>query len=287
MKLKDIVTLGNLLCGFAAVIAIIHGHFDWACYLIYIAYVFDVLDGPVARLTKQYDTFGAHFDSACDFVTNSVAASFIVYYAFEHIAGYPTWLAAIIAAFPIGFGTGRQAQQADKPLSYPCYWLGLPRPVATLFIVPMLHSPLFNHADPIVAQIFHPIAAVLIAALSYLHLSTLAYPNHKSRRWMYLVRVGVWSFLGGVPVAALVAWLVLDNLAWVSVYVLLCLFGYIFFSWTQIPREDLRRIRHYLDTGEVIDPLVHRDGTWRPSRAFPYFEAVGEPTSHPTPHILG
>ena len=66
MKLKDYFTLGNLLGGFAAVIALMHDQFTLACGLIYVAYAFDVLDGPVARLTGQYDTFGGHFDSACD-----------------------------------------------------------------------------------------------------------------------------------------------------------------------------------------------------------------------------
>ena len=48
MKLKDYVTLGNLLGGFAAVIALMHDQFTLACALIYVAYAFDVLDGLVA-----------------------------------------------------------------------------------------------------------------------------------------------------------------------------------------------------------------------------------------------
>ncbi len=272
MKFKDYVTMGNLVGGFAAVIALFHDRFDLACYLIFLAYVFDVLDGVAARVTKQYDTFGEHFDTACDFITNSICAGFIVYYAFANRAGYPWWAAAILGAFPVVFGTIRQARGADRPLSYPCYWLGVPRPVAALFIVAMLKSTLVTGTSPAVSQVAYGVAAVLVVVLSYLHLSTLPFSNHKARRWLGPMRFGVWFFLGGSPVAFFVSWLVLGRPELIFDYLTFSLFMYIFVSWTQIPRADLDRIRAYLDGGDVEKPLVHVDSTWRPSSLAPYFE---------------
>lgn len=274
MKLKDYFTLGNLLSGFAAVIALLHSRFDWACYLIYIAYAFDALDGPVARLTKQFDTFGAHLDTASDYVVNSICSSYIIYYAFERFAHYPWWAAAFVAAWPVAFGTIRQARGADdcRP-SYPCYWIGVPRPVATLAIIALLQSGLFPHDSAGAWGTWgHAVSAATVIVLSVLHLSRIPFINNKHRRWMGIVRVGVYVFLAGAPIAALLGWAVLGRLAFFFDYVLFCLIIYIILSWATIPRTDLRRIRAYLAGGELVRPLVHKDLTWRGRTLFPFFD---------------
>jgi len=274
MKLKDYFTLGNLLSGFAAVIALMHHRFDWACYLIYIAYAFDALDGPVARLTKQFDTFGAHLDTASDYVVNSICSSYIIYYAFWRFAQYPWWAAAIVAAFPVAFGTIRQARGTDddRP-SYPCYWFGVPRPVATMAIIALLQSGLFPHDSRVAWGTWgHAVSAAVVVVLSILHLSKIPFPNNKRRRWLGLESVAVWLFLAGAPVVALVGWLALDRLAIFFDYVLFCMLVYVGLGWTTMPRTDLGRIRAYQAGGELVRPLVHKDFTWRPKTLFPFFE---------------
>lgn len=263
MKLKDYCTLGNLLGGFAAVIALFHDRFDWACYLIYIAYVFDVLDGPVARLTKQFDRFGGLFDSVCDYITNSIAVSFIIYYAFWKLAGYPWWLAAGIAAFPFSFGTIRQARGMERDLSYPCYWIGVPRPVLAIFILAALNSSLFNLPMSPWRELGHGATAALVVVGSILHLSHLPFVNHHERRWMSWLRFGAYFFLAGTPLAFLVGWLVFKQPELGYDYLLFSMFIYVFLSWTQIPREDLRRIKAYLRGEPLRKPLVHLESSWR------------------------
>ncbi len=274
MKLKDYVTLGNLLGGFAAVLALMHDEFQWACYLIYVAYAFDVADGAVARITKQYDTFGGYFDSACDFVTNSVVTGFIVYYAFHHNAGWPWWIAAILGAFPISYGTIRQARQQDQPSSFPCYWLGLPRPVASLFIVALLSSSLWSVSAPYL-YVVQGVSALMVVVLSHLHLSSLPFVNNK-RRFVGSMKVGMIFFLAGSPIFGLVAWLGFGQPEWFFEYILFALTVYICLSWTQIPKTDLQRIRDYLAGGEVVLPLVHKESDWMPSHWLPYFEKPSE-----------
>ncbi len=268
MKLKDYVTLGNLLGGFAAVIALFLGSFDWACYLIYIAYVFDVLDGPVARLTKQHDTFGSVFDEVCDYITNSVMASFVIFYAFWKLALYPLPVAAVIAAFPLTLGSLRQARSMDKPMSYPCYWFGLPRPVLALFALSLLNSSWF-HAKAAPWNVIAPASvALLIMVGSFFHLSRIPFPNHQKRRFMGWMRIGHVMFLAGSPVMFAIS-AVVGNSRLVYDYLVVMFLSYIFMSWTQIPKEDTRRIRKYIATGELQIPLVHRESTWRPHRWAP------------------
>ncbi|MFH1132053.1 MAG: CDP-alcohol phosphatidyltransferase family protein [Pseudomonadota bacterium] len=273
MKLKDLFTLGNLLCGFLSVVVLFHGYFDWACYLIYIAYVFDVLDGPVARLTKQFDKFGSVFDTVSDFITNSIAVSFIIYYAFWKNANYHWILAAAIAAFPFCFGTIRQAKSMERELSYPCYWLGIPRPVLAIFVLAMLNSSLCTVNISPWREIGYAVAAILVVVLSVLHLSKIPFVNHNERRWMNALFFGMHVFLTGTPIAFVLGWVFLDSPAFVYDYVLFCLIIYLFVSWTQIPRVDIQRIRTYVAGGPLVKPLVHRDNTWR-SKSFADFFSV-------------
>ncbi len=104
-------TLGNLVCGFFAIVVAarvdapttpdvrpageiafrnptrVIGQLDPAddthnCmlsgWLIFLAMIFDALDGHVARLAKQTSDFGAQLDSLCDLVTFGVAPGFLL-----------------------------------------------------------------------------------------------------------------------------------------------------------------------------------------------------------------
>jgi CDP-diacylglycerol---serine O-phosphatidyltransferase len=110
-------TLGNLLCGFfsivvaarvdaptsaerprAADIAFRHPtkimkeldpadpthNIMLSCWLIFLAMVFDALDGHVARLSRTSSDFGAQLDSLCDVVTFGVAPGFLLVKMIPH-----------------------------------------------------------------------------------------------------------------------------------------------------------------------------------------------------------
>src|SRR3569832_618213 len=49
-----------------------------AGWLIFLAMIFDALDGHVARLAKTTSDFGAELDSLCDVVTFGVAPAFLL-----------------------------------------------------------------------------------------------------------------------------------------------------------------------------------------------------------------
>ncbi len=285
MKLKDYFTLGNLLCGFASVIALFRGHFEWACYLIYIGYVFDVLDGPVARLTKQFDKFGGFFDEVSDYITNSIAPSFIIYYAFVHHAGYHWLLAAVIGAFPFAFGTIRQAKSMETQLSYPCYWLGVPRPVLAIFILALLNSSVFSISVSPWREFGHGVAAFAVVLMSILHLSKIPFVNHHQRRWMTSLKFGALAFLAGSPIACFLGWVILDWPGLVYDYLFFCLLAYLFVSWTQIPRVDRQRMRDYIAGGALVKPLVHQESDWRSSTIADYFLAHRETPKASSPQI--
>ena len=83
--LPTMLTLGNAVCGFGAITFAA----KWsggdaklslfiASGLIFLAMVFDALDGSAARLTKQTSEFGAQLDSLCDAISFGVAPGFIL-----------------------------------------------------------------------------------------------------------------------------------------------------------------------------------------------------------------
>ncbi len=77
--LPNLMTTGNLLCGFFAITQALSGHFLFAAYSIVGAAVFDQLDGRLARLTRSTSKFGAEYDSLCDLVSFGVAPALLLY----------------------------------------------------------------------------------------------------------------------------------------------------------------------------------------------------------------
>ncbi len=84
--LPTLLTLGNLVSGFAAMgYAAELGNEKTdpknlfaAGALIFLAMLFDAVDGSAARWAKQTSDFGAQLDSLCDAISFGVAPAFLV-----------------------------------------------------------------------------------------------------------------------------------------------------------------------------------------------------------------
>jgi CDP-diacylglycerol---serine O-phosphatidyltransferase len=75
-------TVGNLLCGFYAILATVKGgvvDFDYAARAIGFAILFDAFDGFVARATHTSTEFGKQFDSLADMVSFGIAPAILAY----------------------------------------------------------------------------------------------------------------------------------------------------------------------------------------------------------------
>jgi len=90
--LPSLITLGNLFFGFLAIAKVADAlrlaqpgepfatavpFFELAAVLVFVAMVFDALDGRVARMTGQATPFGAQLDSMADMVTFGVTPAFL------------------------------------------------------------------------------------------------------------------------------------------------------------------------------------------------------------------
>lgn len=79
MKLADILTIGNLCCGILSILLAIDGHNGLSAWLLFLAVVFDVLDGKIAGLLHQKNLFGKQIDSMSDLVSFGVAPALLYY----------------------------------------------------------------------------------------------------------------------------------------------------------------------------------------------------------------
>jgi CDP-diacylglycerol--serine O-phosphatidyltransferase len=77
--LPGLLTTGNLLCGFYAIILTLEGRHQWAALALFIGMVLDMLDGKVARLTRTTTQFGVEFDSLADVISFGVAPALLLY----------------------------------------------------------------------------------------------------------------------------------------------------------------------------------------------------------------
>lgn len=108
--LPNLMTAGNLICGFAATLKILEGallvaadpgaellaaaKFHTAIWLILASCIFDLLDGRLARLGGNESDFGREFDSLADIVSFGVAPALMVYRIVLHDFGQAAWLIA-------------------------------------------------------------------------------------------------------------------------------------------------------------------------------------------------
>ncbi|MDD3817628.1 MAG: CDP-alcohol phosphatidyltransferase family protein, partial [Thiovulaceae bacterium] len=77
--LPNFFTSASIFSGVLSMINAINGEFTNAAWLIFLALIFDGLDGRVARLTNTCSKFGIEFDSLADIVAFGVAPSLLMY----------------------------------------------------------------------------------------------------------------------------------------------------------------------------------------------------------------
>lgn len=94
--LPNLLTLANAACGFLAISkaidalsiagdeAAFYERMKFACFLVFLAMIFDGLDGMVARLTKTTSEFGAQLDSFADAITFGVAPAILAKALIQH-----------------------------------------------------------------------------------------------------------------------------------------------------------------------------------------------------------
>ena len=126
-------TMGNVVCGFLAILSAFEGNITTACWFIILAGFLDALDGKVARLSKTSSQFGVELDSLADFLSFGVAPAVVVYATKLNTLGKWGWIISIVYIMASSYRLARFNLLADSEEKKD--FLGLPVPVAALSLV--------------------------------------------------------------------------------------------------------------------------------------------------------
>lgn len=207
--LPNLMTAGNLFCGFVAIIRCIQAKFassaeglgaeffetvartpaqlyEQAVWFILAAVIFDMLDGRMARMTRKESLFGKEFDSLADVVSFGMAPALLVFFLLlSPTEEFPLvrTLGGLVGFFYLLCAAVRLARY--NVLSTPLLphadpnpnneFLGLPVPAAAGMVSSIVL--VINRFDLPAGALFLPILMILIAILM---VSSVRYPSLKT-----------------------------------------------------------------------------------------------------------
>ncbi|RME85182.1 MAG: CDP-diacylglycerol--serine O-phosphatidyltransferase [Planctomycetota bacterium] len=210
--LPNMITLGNGICGFGAIIKLASLRFGpggeilnsenliYAAWLIMLAMVFDAFDGKVARMTKTSSEFGGELDSLSDIISFGVAPAVLVAMSNSVMATSPFW-GRVAWVFSVAYVVGAILRLArfnvENSLDESAHegFSGLPSPAAAGTIASLVLLSQFLQKDALLlsfswipSEILHQIGRaipfilpVIALLLSYLMVSRLPYPHVVTR----------------------------------------------------------------------------------------------------------
>src|SRR5260221_4892697 len=206
----SLFTAMNILAGFYSLMATMSGfyfvrigqisdakqRFDYAAIAIGWAFVCDMLDGRIARMTRSTTEIGIQLDSLADIVSFGLAPAILAY-----AWGYGTalrdwsnasqlaWFTSFMFVICGGFRLARFNVQASRPRPLAegtpkvdkKSFVGLPIPVAGCLVAAIVHfAPQPIQYAPQRAELLAILTMVLMAFLSLLMVSTLRFTSFKS-----------------------------------------------------------------------------------------------------------
>lgn len=179
--LPNLMTTTALFAGFYAVIAGMNGEYQAGAIAIFVAMVFDGLDGRVARMTNSCSAFGAEYDSLADMVSFGLAPALLMYQWALQDFGKLGWLVAFIFTVGAALRLARfntQVGSADKR-----YFQGLPSPAAAAllagFVWMVESNQIQTGIEPSVALLLTVIAGLMM--VSNLRFSSFKELNFKGK----------------------------------------------------------------------------------------------------------
>lgn len=205
--LPNLMTAGNLFCGFAAALKILEGaliqaeaghdpilvaraadlaadKFHLAIWLILASCLFDLLDGRLARLGGNESPFGREFDSLADIVSFGVAPAFMVYRIVLHEFARTGW---IIASIYLVCGALRLARfnclAAANSKSANKEFRGFPIPAAAGLIASLTLFMLWLAEGERQLGNWKWVLPPLLVFLSWMMFSGFRYPSFKGINW--------------------------------------------------------------------------------------------------------
>ena len=239
--LPNLMTAGNLCCGFFAVLTIFKGmqmpefgdakhYYETSLLLIFGACLFDLLDGRLARLGGQESDFGREFDSLADLVSFGMAPALLCSKAvllnlelpegFQRAEPGVGWAIAFIyllcGAIRLARFNCLAMMGSEEDLKT---FRGIPIPMAAGFIASLTFLIIYLHDNDRELGAWNWVLAGAMLGLSFLMISSIRYPTFKKVGWSTRASVPLLA-LGTIFVGATIVYFQVLPAVWFSAYLI-------------------------------------------------------------------
>ncbi|MBN4016415.1 CDP-diacylglycerol--serine O-phosphatidyltransferase [Rhodospirillaceae bacterium AH-315-P19] len=199
----NILTVLALCAGLTAIRFGFQERWEAAIFALFVAAIFDGLDGRIARLMGATSEFGAMLDSLSDFLSFGVAPAILLYFWTMQQWGVVGWALVLLYGVCCALRLARFNTQNDGEGAPPWshnFFVGVPSPAAAaLVLLPMMLSFVFG--DELLG---HPIAsAAFLFSVSILMISRV--PTYSFKNFRVPNRYVLPTFLFVGLIAAFVA----------------------------------------------------------------------------------
>jgi CDP-diacylglycerol--serine O-phosphatidyltransferase len=170
--LPSLFTVGNIFCGYFAILATMHGHYGQAAYAIGIAIILDMLDGRIARLTNSSTGFGLQLDSLADVISFGIAPSVLaLVWGLSTVDNRLAWT----AAFTFTICGAMRLARFNIQAGHLKHFVGLPIPAGGGAIAAVVHF----FEEPIKNPISASFMVTGVFFIAFLMISTIRYSSLK------------------------------------------------------------------------------------------------------------
>src|SRR6186997_1350066 len=190
--LPSMFTMANLFCGYACIVHSMRGELSTAALFIGFAFVLDMLDGRIARMTGTTSAFGLEFDSLADVVSFGVAPAILSFQWGLQPLGRIGWAAGFLFVAAAAVRLARfniQSGSQDKR-----YFVGMPSPAAacipaaTVFAYPQGFQSA-THAVAVLAMVIIP-ALTMVSTIRFRSFKTFDLQTRRSSAVLVLLAIG-------------------------------------------------------------------------------------------------
>jgi CDP-diacylglycerol--serine O-phosphatidyltransferase len=176
--LPNLLTTAGLFSGFYAVVMSMNNHFESAAIAIFVAMIFDGLDGRVARITNTQSDFGAEYDSMADMVSFGMAPALVAYNFGLAELGKIGWLAAFVYVACAALRLARFNTQIGKADNN--FFQGLASPAAAALVAGMVWVGIDYEID---GNEYGIVVALVTGLSGLLMVSNFKYNSFKTLDW--------------------------------------------------------------------------------------------------------
>ena len=216
----NIVTMLALCAGVTSIRYSISADWMKAVLCIFIAALFDGLDGRVARMLKGSTKFGAELDSLSDFVSFGVAPAILLYQWSLFSLPKFGWFFCLLMSIGMAMRLARFNTMLDEepqPVYWQYFFVGVPAPAAAaLTMMPVMISFDFPEFNWLLRS--HGFCATLLCVVTFLMVSRI--PTVSTKK----MKVPTYMFMPMMLIVALFATFIITQ-PWVTLGVMTMLYA--------------------------------------------------------------